>query len=108
MTKAKQEIIELNKDSVSKFIEHLQTYKDYNEAHLKLFQTHKNLDLFKCNESIFYTSTDSFYKLYLAWIKEFNERGQFNKQNFSKKLSMYGINTSVIISPITIQLKLVL
>ena len=95
MTAAKKEIIDLNKDSVCKFVEHLQSYTSYKDAHLSLIESDKDLDLFKINETESYTSTDSMYKLYLGWIRVFNERGQFNKQNFSKKLAVYSVKPEV-------------
>lgn len=95
MTQAKLDIIELNKDSVMKFTEYLKGFKDYLSVHIDLFENDKELGIIKTSEFVDYISTDSLYLLYLEWSKKFKEKGTFNKQNFSRKLSLYGVSSIV-------------
>lgn len=95
MTQAKLDIIELNKDSVTKFIEFLKSFQTYMGVHTKLFENDQELGLIRPGDGNEYTKTDSLYLLYLEWSKKFKEKGTFNKQNFSRKISIFGVNSEI-------------
>ncbi len=90
MTEAKQEIQDINKDSIVRFIESLSEI---------------NLDVafeLYCKDTIFlakeihgehYITTDTFYLLYLGYCHKFNEIGKFNKQTFSRKLKNHKLDS---------------
>lgn len=86
MTDAKREIIDLNKDSFSRFKEFCEEFKTLDECWKKLFGELKNNLLIAKAEAVF-IRTDDLYLLYEKYCDVFKERGRFAKQNFSKKMS---------------------
>lgn len=91
LTEAKQEIIEMNKDSVQRFIESLKQYKDFFEAEVNIFGGDKLTKLQEeKNGPWSHIPAEEFYKLYLHWTRETGEFGAFSKQNFGKKISNFG------------------
>ena len=96
MTEAKKEVIELNKDSVEKFRESLQQYDSILTAYIDIFGHDSYFKIFNnFGDGHRYVSTENFFLLYQQYCDKMKERGKFNKQNFSKKLSNKGIITIV-------------
>jgi len=95
MTKAKEDIIELNKDSVSRFVEYLKQFDNLVEAHLKIVGNHKINYKTQTNSEDKFLLVEDFYKLYHVWCKETNEYGAYNKQNFGRKIINFGIKNNV-------------
>lgn len=93
MTEAKQEIIELNKDSIQRFLEYLSQFKNLQEC-INSFQFRDFEYHIKENYGDEYILTDIFYLSYEAYCKKFSERGVFNKQTFSKKMSNVGVKSN--------------
>jgi len=94
MTEAKEEIIEINKDSVQKFQEFMQQFNDLNEAFMSIYghnQDYHINDSFGDGEK--YILTEKIYLLYEKWCEKYKERGIYAKQNFSKKLSNKNIKS---------------
>jgi hypothetical protein len=100
MTDAKLNILDLNKNTVDKFKEHLNTYnnlKNVFEVYNKENITYCTLTNSLGEETI---NTELVYLLYLAYCKRFNEKGIFNKNSFTRKLKInsepvYNSSTSV-------------
>jgi len=90
-TSAKDEIIDLNKDSVSMFKEYLSQFTTLFEAYVSLFG-YVNNDVFINDDETGekYILTDIMYTIYQKYCEVYKERGVFKKQNFSKKMSVYG------------------
>ncbi len=94
MTEAKEEIIELNKDSVQKFQEFMQQFNDLNEAFLSIYghnQEYHINDSFGDGEQ--YILTEKIYLLYEKWCEKYKERGVYAKQNFGKRLGNKNIKS---------------
>ena len=93
MTQAKEEIIELNKNSVERFLEYLNNFHDLETA----FDTLEQLRLSskQTNNETKVILTDLFYLAYKNYCHKFEERGKFNKQTFSKQLSNKMIKATV-------------
>jgi hypothetical protein len=92
-TQAKQDIVDLNKDSVTKFVEDLKRYNTIYESFIDICKNDFNLKYI--GDGNINIDTNSFYSLYIAWLELNNEKGRFNKQNFSKKLKNFGISSFV-------------
>jgi hypothetical protein len=94
MTEAKEEIIELNKDSVQKFQEFMQQFNDLNEAFMSIYghnQEYHINDSFGDGEQ--YILTEKIYLLYEKWCEKHKERGIYAKQNFGKRLGNKNIKS---------------
>lgn len=91
-TAAKESIIELNKDSVSKFIEFMQQFSNLVELYSSLDGHLNNYNPIEFDDGKFII-TDNFYLMYDKWCEKYKEKGKFNKQNFSKKLSLLKCKT---------------
>lgn len=88
-TKAKQEIIDLNKDTIVKFLEDLPKYENINDMFIKIFGNDKELHYI--GDGFISIDTDCLYRAYVEWCNKLHYKGVFQKQNFSKKLSTLGI-----------------
>lgn len=86
MTEAKAEIIELNKDSINRFIDYFNQFPNL-ETMATTLNNNKFIYNEKENMGIKYINTDLIYLIYEAYCDKFKERGIFNKQTFGKKLS---------------------
>lgn len=95
LTDAKEDIIELNRDSTERFFEFLKSHKDYTKAYLDLFKNDSELGLISTGDGFDYIKSEAIYLFYIEWSKKYGERAVFNKQNFSKKLSKNNINTQL-------------
>ncbi|MFW5890938.1 MAG: primase-helicase family protein, partial [bacterium] len=83
-TQAKDEIIELNKDSVSSFKEFLSQHKSLVDVYYILYGiTNYNLYMKDEETAESFIQTDIFYKMYAKYCEQYNERGVFKKSNFS-------------------------
>jgi len=91
MTEAKEEIIDLNKDTITKFLEDLPRYNDLEDLFMKIFGSTKSIIFI--GEGDVTIDTDSFYRAYVEWCNKNVYKGIFQKQNFSKKLSQLGISS---------------
>jgi len=89
MTQAKEEIIDLNKDTIIKFIENLPRYTDLEDMFINIFGTTNPANFIGDGDTTL--DTDSLYKAYVEWCHKSEYKGIFQKQNFSKKLSQLGI-----------------
>jgi len=90
-TQAKEEIQEINKDSVHRFLEFLAQFNNLYEAFVSVYG-HPN---FYSVDNSFgdgkeYILTQDFFSFYEKWCYNTGERGIFGKQNFSKRLSTFG------------------
>lgn len=94
MTEAKQDIIDLNKDSFARFKEFCNQYTNLEECWKVLFDKLKT-DLFQIRGEGIYILTDDFYLLYEKYCEVYKERGRFAKQNFSKKMSNESMKSCV-------------
>lgn len=95
LTDAKEDIIELNKDSVERFVEFLKTHDNYVKAYLDLMVTDTDLGLIPSGNGLDYIKCDNFYLFYINWAKKFGEKAVFNKQNFSRRMTSKKINKQV-------------
>jgi hypothetical protein len=108
MTDAKLNILDLNKNTVDKFKEHLNTYnnlKNVFEVYNKENITYCTLTNSLGEETI---NTELVYLLYLAYCKRFNEKGIFNKNSFTRKLKINSepvYNSSTLVSVRTYKIK---
>lgn len=94
MTDAKQDIIDLNKDSVSRFQEYCLGFQNINDLWNNLFDSKKQDLVISRPEGTFITS-DNFYLIYEKYCALIKERGVYAKQNFSRKLTNFDIKTDV-------------
>lgn len=95
MTDAKAEIIELNKDSVDKFYEYLQQFGGDIFAVFSSLNLDNEYHIKKTDIGEHLIITDKIYNLYDKWAEKHKEKGVFNKQNFSKRLSSKGCKSIV-------------
>lgn len=91
MTDAKAEIIELNKDSTERFFEVLKSYPSLDKAYLDIVFSLDRFKIISKDDGKKYLTSESFYYLYEQWCERTKEKGIFNKQNFSKRLSSKGL-----------------
>src|SRR6056297_438681 len=68
MTEAKEDIIELNRDSVNRFIEYLKQFENLLDVQIELFGNDK-LKIYHTDNGSFILP-DEFYKLYHKWCKD--------------------------------------
>jgi len=83
-TIAKDDIIELNKDSIQKFLDELPKYNSIEDLYKDIFAHTNHLEYFGQGNQFLLAS--KFYKVYESWCKENNERGVFNINSFGRKL----------------------
>lgn len=95
MTLAKEDIIELNKDSVERFIEFLKGYESYTKAFIEVNGSQNDLGLLNDGNGFEFIKSESFYLFYYNWSKKYGEKAVFNKQNFAKKISKFNLKTQV-------------
>jgi len=95
MTDAKKEIIDLNKDSYSRFKEYCSQFYTLDTLFNSLFDYTDSSLVISLDDGLDYITTDKFYLMYEKYCEKFKERGMFAKHTFSKKLSGDGIKSEV-------------
>jgi len=94
-TDAKDEIVELNKNSIDKFNDFIGQFKLFDEMVTSLTIVDNKYETFKpSSDDNYYISSDNFYVLYCDWCESYKERGVFSKQNFTKNISKYNCKSS--------------
>jgi hypothetical protein len=94
-TKAKEDIIDLNRDSISMFQEYISQFNNIYDCYVSLYNDAITIHITDEQTAEDYVLTDVFYSIYQKYCENFREKGVFKKQTFSKKLSMYGIISHV-------------
>jgi len=94
MTEAKEEIIELNKDSIDKFKDYLTQFNNFTESWISLFNNDSNFSIVSdFGDGQRYLHTDLFYLMYEKYCEKYKERGLYAKQNFCKKVGNYKVKS---------------
>jgi hypothetical protein len=101
-TTAKDDIINLNKDSIATFVEYMSQFNSLYETYISLYDIDLHDSFFQNNIFIYdeetnqkYILTDTMYNIYKRYCERYGEKGVFKKQNFSKKLSSYQVKSVV-------------
>lgn len=90
MTEAKQQVIDLNRDSLDRFIEYIQQFPNLKSV-ICTFPKREFEYYEEDINDIRYIPTDIFFLAYEEFCKKFSERGKYGKPTFSKKIAQQGI-----------------